>query len=271
MPVDILELEPNVKEAQLAGYSRSGDVDSFGIRFKAPNRTYFSFKYTVERIVGSFLLFLASPVIGVLWCLVKLTSKGPGFFIQRRVGLNGKEFGIVKLRTMCENAEVGGVPQWCVKRDARVTVVGRVLRALHLDELPQLWNVARGEMCLIGPRPERPEITRSLEKLIPSYHLRHGIKPGITGLSQVNLEPDRHINITRKKQILDLRYISEANFWLDCRMLFATSLRMVGIKGDLAMRLTGLRRTISDRELKSIGYQFDTPESELWNPNKGPA
>ena len=272
MPAEILELEQPTNKVSLYNARNLGScVAACEISSGSTQRAFFNVKYTIERALGTFLLMGAAPAIAVLWIVVKLTSRGPGFFIQRRVGLNGEVFGIVKLRTMCENAEPSGQPKWCVLRDSRITRVGRVMRALHLDELPQLWNVANGDMCLVGPRPERPEITKSLENLIPGYQLRHRIKPGITGLSQVNLEADRHINLTRKKQILDLRYVNEANLWLDIRILFATSLRIFGIKGNWAMKLAALKRSISNRELAAHRYQFETLEADLWNPSKGPA
>ncbi len=234
----------------------------------APKR-YFQLKYICDRIVGSVLLVGFAPLIACLWLAVKLTSKGPGFYSQTRVGLNGKLFKVVKLRTMRVDAEAGGRFQWCIHGDPRVTWLGKLLRKVHLDELPQLWNVALGQMCLVGPRPERPEITKSLALIIPQYHLRNSVKPGVTGLAQVNLEPDTNINITRQKQILDLRYIARAGLFLDLRMLGATALRMLFIKGANAMSLMGLYETISHEELVAIGYQFDTPEEELWNPSKG--
>ena len=230
---------------------------------------YFKTKYAIDRILGGTLLIPAALPIAFFWLLVRLTSRGPGFYCQCRVGLNGKTFQVIKLRSMCADAEASGQPQWCGKEDRRVTLVGRFMRKLHIDELPQLWNVVRGEMSLVGPRPERPEITQFLEQIIPHYHLRHRVKPGVTGLAQVNLEPDKHINITRQKQILDLRYIAQANPFLDARMLAATALRMVCFKGDVAMRIAALKQTITENELVRIGYQFDTPEEELWNPTKG--
>jgi lipopolysaccharide/colanic/teichoic acid biosynthesis glycosyltransferase len=233
-----------------------------------PREEYFNRKYLLDQGLGWALLIPASPVIAVLWIVVKATSRGPGFYLQTRVGLGGQQFKIVKLRTMRCDAEAGGI-QWSGKGDPRVTWLGRIMRRLHLDELPQLWNVACGDMCLVGPRPERPEITRSLEKLIPGYQLRHLVKPGVTGLAQVNLEPDSNINLTRKKQILDLRYINNANAVLDARLLFATFLRIFGIKGERAMRINRLKQEISNRELMGMGYQFDVDESQLWSPNKG--
>ena len=242
-----------------------------GHRYSLPSiPAYFHFKYLADRIVGWLLLLPAAPLIGLLWSAVKISSPGPGFYLQKRVGLNGRVFQIVKLRTMIAEAEQGGKIEWSNKQDIRVTKLGRILRKLHLDELPQLWNVARGEMSLVGPRPERPEITASLDKLIPGYHFRHRVKPGITGLSQVNLEPDSNINLTRKKQIIDLRYIRLASPWLDARMLLATSSRLIGISGDWSMRFAGLEQVISDDELASVDYEFDTLPHQLWDPTKGP-
>ncbi len=282
MSFELTETERRVNEANsLQSYQTASlaalDVESYGIDaidldhtdFQF-NKRYFAIRYAADRVIGTVLLIPAAIPIACFWLLVRLTSPGPGFYFQKRLGLHGRVFHIVKLRTMRADAETPGHAQWCSKRDPRITWLGKLMRKLHIDELPQLWNVACGDMCLVGPRPERPEITQSLELLIPNYHLRHSVKPGVTGLSQVNLEPDTNINITRKKQILDLRYIARANFFLDARMLAATALRMVFIKGEAAMRLAALKQTISDSELLDIGYQFHTPEQDLWNPAKGP-
>lgn len=230
---------------------------------------YMRLKYIFDRVVAISLLVVLWPLILVLWLAVKATSPGTGFYLQDRVGLDGKVFRVIKLRSMCRNAEAGGKLIWSNKADARVTPLGRVLRKLHLDELPQLWNVARGEMSLVGPRPERPEITISLENMIPGYHSRHRVRPGITGLAQVNLEPDTNINLTRKKQVLDVRYIENANWWLDLRLIFATSLRVFGVPGDTAMNFAKLRQDIYLYELEEVGYEFNKPDEELWNPTKG--
>lgn len=196
---------------------------------------FFQTKYFVDRCVGCVLLVLLSPVLLGLVVLVRVTSTGPGLYRQRRVGMNGKIFEIIKLRSMVKNAEKPGQPVWCTKNDSRVTWLGKILRKLHLDEIPQLWNVAKGEMSLVGPRPERPEICERLAEDIDDYYQRVAVKPGVTGLAQINLPPDETLEDVQRKQILDLRYIEETNTWLEMRILFATAMRMVGVKGSTVM------------------------------------
>ena len=140
------------------------------------------------------------------------------------------------------DAESGGKPVWCKKGDSRITPVGKFLRKTHLDELPQLWNVVKGEMSLTGPRPERPEICEKLATFIDDYYHRNVIKPGVTGMAQINLEPDQTRGDVRRKQFLDIHYIQTANLWLDLRMLAATCLRVCFIRGGRAMKLMALCR-----------------------------
>ncbi|WP_372719816.1 sugar transferase [Novipirellula sp.] len=230
-------------------------------------------KYAFDRCLGGVLLVLTSPLVLVLIFLVKLTSPGPGLYRQTRVGLNGKTFEIIKLRSMVKNAEKPGQPVWCVRHDSRVTWLGKILRKLHLDELPQLWNVASGEMSLVGPRPERPEICESLAEQIDNYYHRNTVKPGVTGLAQVNLPPDETIDDVRRKQILDLRYIEEASWWLDLRMMAATALRMVGVKGEVVMKMMGLcRRDVLRERLDSTdcfdGVCYDGGDDSHWSESK---
>ncbi|QEG42472.1 sugar transferase [Roseimaritima ulvae] len=206
------------------------------------DQRFFQRKYLVDRCFGGVLLVLTSPLTLALYLLVKATSPGPGFYLQERVGLDGKTFLVVKLRSMRVDAEACGKAKWCGKNDPRVTRVGKVLRKLHLDELPQLWNVAKGEMSLIGPRPERPVICESLAEKIPGYYRRITVKPGVTGLAQINLPPDESIEDVQRKQILDLHYIEETNLWLETRIFCATALRVVGLQGETVMKWMRLCR-----------------------------
>ncbi|TWT55872.1 sugar transferase [Allorhodopirellula solitaria] len=247
------ELLPAPSSQLAADESHQGRASVFPVRVDrahegetaadAPSLEYFSKRYIADRIVGAVLLVLFSPVILALYLIVRATSHGPGFYKQVRVGLNEKPFEIVKLRSMVLDAEKPGQPQWSVKGDSRVNWVGRVLRKLHLDELPQLLNVTRGDMSLVGPRPERPQICEGLAAKIPGYYGRNAVKPGVTGLAQINLPPDESLADVRRKQILDLHYIENASLWLDVRMVVATALRMVGIKGGVVMDLMRLDRT----------------------------
>jgi polysaccharide deacetylase family protein (PEP-CTERM system associated) len=208
--------------------------------------TYLRRKYLLERILGGLLLLLAAPLIAVLWTIVRLHSKGGGFYLQTRVGYRGKQFEIIKLRTMIIDAEADGKAKWCVKGDPRITSLGRFLRKTHLDELPQLINVVKGEMTLVGPRPERPCFIVKLKHEIIGYERRLSVLPGITGLAQINLPPDETIEDVRRKQYLDLLYIKQTNLWLDVRMLLATTLRLLGLSGEFVTRALGLHRAIPD-------------------------
>ena len=182
-----------------------------------------------DRFIAALLLIPALPVIACLWMLVRLTSRGPGLYSQKRMGLEGAEFAIYKLRTMTHNCEAATGAVWAKKNDARVTWIGRILRTTHLDELPQLFNVLRGEMALVGPRPERPEIVRMLLKEIPGYADRLKMVPGVTGLAQLYAEPDQTLDDVRQKLAYDLRYLDYESMWLDLRIIGCTALKMVGL------------------------------------------
>lgn len=173
-------------------------------------------------VAGALLLLpLALPVGLVAALLIKLDSAGPVLFRQVRKGLGGKQFTIVKFRTMVESAEREGA-RWAEQNDPRITRVGRILRRLRIDELPQLWNVIRGEMSFIGPRPERPEFTEELEKSIPYYSLRHMVKPGITGWAQVVYPYGASEDDAREKLEYDLYYIKNYSLLLDLIIVFKT-------------------------------------------------
>jgi lipopolysaccharide/colanic/teichoic acid biosynthesis glycosyltransferase len=205
---------------------------------------YFLWKGIVDRALAALLLLPGLPIIGLLAALVRITSPGPGIFRQVRVGKDGRIFTMYKIRTMRDNAEAKTGPAWTQQADPRVTRLGRVLRKLHLDEFPQLFNVLKGEMSLIGPRPERPEFVHVLAEQIPDYLNRLAVLPGITGLAQINLPPDTDLDSVRRKLVLDLDYIAKAGLLLDLRMLLCTMLRLMGIPGAHVTWLFRLQRVV---------------------------
>jgi lipopolysaccharide/colanic/teichoic acid biosynthesis glycosyltransferase len=207
-------------------------------------RNYFRWKGIMDRLLAAVLLIPALPLIGALVLLIRLNSRGPGIFRQVRLGKDGREYVMFKLRSMRLDAEARTGAVWSPANDPRVTRLGRFLRNSHLDELPQLFNVLRGEMSLIGPRPERPEIVGVLEGEIPGYRNRLKVLPGVTGLAQINQSADTDLYSVRCKLVLDVQYIAEASLFFDLRILLCTSLRLVGCPGDLAKRLTRLHREV---------------------------
>ena len=197
---------------------------------------YFRYKPALGRLLAALILAPALPVIGLLALLTRLTSRGPGLYWQLRVGRAGRTFYLYKIRTMRADAEATSGPVWTEQDDPRITTLGRFLRRLHLDELPQLFNVLRGEMALIGPRPERPEFTQYLAREIPGYMKRYAVLPGITGLAQINLPPDSDVEGVRRKLVLDLEYVRRATLTLDLRIMLCTALKLFGLP---AMRIAG--------------------------------
>jgi lipopolysaccharide/colanic/teichoic acid biosynthesis glycosyltransferase len=189
--------------------------------------SYFRWKGWGDRAAAAILLIPAMPVIGLLFLLVRLTSAGPGIYRQKRVGKHGRTFIMYKLRTMRCDAEAATGAVWSTGNDPRATRLGRLLRYLHLDELPQLFNVLKGEMSLVGPRPERPEFVHILAEQIPGYLDRLAVPPGVTGLAQLNLSPDTDLESVRQKLVLDIEYIESGGFLLDARIVLCTALRIL--------------------------------------------
>jgi lipopolysaccharide/colanic/teichoic acid biosynthesis glycosyltransferase len=190
-----------------------------------------------EGVVAVILLILSAPVMLIAAALVRLTSPGRAIYSQSRLGRGGRVFTIYKIRTMSEDCEKHSGPCWASKRDPRVTPVGRFLRATHIDELPQLVNVLKGDMSLIGPRPERPEFVPKLECAIPRYRERLSVRPGVTGFAQVQLPADSDLESVRRKLTYDLYYIDAMSPWLDLCILLGTTLKMVGIPFSVLRRL----------------------------------
>ncbi len=183
---------------------------------------YRAMKPKFDRIVGLILLVAFAPIIGLAALLVKLTSRGPAFYRQERVGELGRTFEIIKIRTMRRDAEMKSGPVWADAHDPRVTLVGGFLRRTHLDELPQLVNVVRGEMSLVGPRPERPHFVQQLRERIPGYDQRLTVKPGITGLAQVRAGYDHALRDVRRKVKLDTMYAQRMCWWVDFIIIVRT-------------------------------------------------
>jgi lipopolysaccharide/colanic/teichoic acid biosynthesis glycosyltransferase len=188
-----------------------------------------SSKAVLDFVVAAVLLVLSAPVLLLVALAVKVTSRGPAFYQQTRVGKDGRIFTIYKIRTMVHNCESLTGARWSMPGDPRITTLGHFLRVSHLDELPQLLNVLRGDMSLIGPRPERPEFLPELEAALPCYPDRLLVRPGVTGLSQVQLPADTSVESVRRKLAYDLYYIHHLNPWLDLRILLCTALYAVGV------------------------------------------
>lgn len=190
---------------------------------------YERIKPSLDFLLATALLVLMAPVMIAAMLLVRLTSRGPAIYSQRRLGLDGEEFTIYKVRTMYQDSEQHSGATWSLPGDPRVTPVGRVLRFTHLDELPQLINVLMGEMSLVGPRPERPEFLPRLERALPDYRRRLAVRPGLTGLAQVQQPPDTDMDSVRRKLNFDLCYVDRMSPWLDFRVILATALKCAGV------------------------------------------
>jgi len=207
-----------------------------------PTTAYSYFKVALEYGIALVLFILSIPVIFLAALLVKMTSRGPMFYSQVRLGKNGRPFKLYKIRTMTHDCEKTSGPRWATPGDPRITPVGYFMRQTHLDELPQLWNVLRGEMSLVGPRPERPEFVPSLEQAIPHYRDRLQVRPGVTGLAQVQLPADTDLASVRRKLAYDLYYLRHVNLWLDLRLILCTGVRMLGLPFQLLGRIFCLPR-----------------------------
>ncbi len=193
----------------------------FGQGFRR-TATFILVRRVVSIVISLIGLVLTLPLIPLIILAIRLDSKGPVFYTQARVGKGGRVFNVVKFRTMRQDAEAANGPQWADDKDSRVTRVGKFLRSLRLDEIPQLWCVLKGDMAFVGPRPERPEFVEWLSKAIPFYGVRHMVRPGLTGWAQVKYKYGSTVDDAREKLQYDLFYIKNASIGLDLLIMFLT-------------------------------------------------
>jgi len=193
----------------------------FGEGFRR-STTFIVVRRLVSIMISLMGLMLAAPLFPLIMLAIRLDSEGPIFYSQTRIGKAGHVFKVVKFRTMRQDAEAANGPQWADNNDPRVTRVGKFLRSLRLDEIPQLWCVLKGDMAFVGPRPERPEFIERLSKEIPYYGVRHMVRPGLTGWAQVKYKYGSTIKDAREKLQYDLYYIKNASIGLDLLIMFLT-------------------------------------------------
>lgn len=188
------------------------------------------FKRVLDIFISAMLLILLSPVLILIVILIKLTTKGPIFYKQVRVGRNAKQFNMYKFRSMVMDAEEYG-PEWAGEKDPRITGIGKLIRKIYLDEIPQLINVLRNEMSIVGPRPERPFFVEKLSQEIPYYYKRLSVKPGITGWAQIKHKYDSSLDDVKEKLKFDFYYIENMSLKLDFKIMINTFLVVIFMKG----------------------------------------
>ncbi|MTH55036.1 exopolysaccharide biosynthesis polyprenyl glycosylphosphotransferase [Bacillus mangrovi] len=200
-------------------YKEYSMSQSYSLMLSHEANKHMYMKRTMDLVLSLIGAILAIPVIAIFSILISIESPGSPFYLQERVGKNGKYFKVMKLRSMRLDAETGSGAQWAQKNDPRVTAIGAFIRKTRIDELPQLFNVLRGEMSIIGPRPERPIFTAQFNEEIPGFTDRLIVKPGLTGWAQVNggyeISP-------KEKLALDIYYINNMSLKLDVMILFKT-------------------------------------------------
>ena len=179
-------------------------------------------KRVFDVVCAAVLLVITLPIMLLTMLCIAAESRGSVFYRQERVGLNGKSFDVIKFRSMRSDAEQDGNPRWALASDDRITRVGRFIRRVRIDELPQLYNVLKGEMSMVGPRPERPFFVDTLTKDIPYYAVRHSVKPGVTGWAQVRYEYGATVEDAKQKLQYDLYYVKNHTMFLDMLIMFET-------------------------------------------------
>jgi sugar transferase (PEP-CTERM system associated) len=213
----------SVKELRPSQLIYSGEL--------GPRRRTVRYQVIWNTAIAAAGIVVALPLMLLIALAVRLSSSGPVLYRQTRVGLNGQPFTLYKFRSMRVNAENETGAVWATKDDPRVTPVGRIIRRTRFDELPQLLNVMRGEMCIVGPRPERPEFVKTLSEQIPYYRQRHCVRPGITGWAQINHKYGDTLEDTITKLEYDLYYIKNMAFSMDAYIIFHTIKAMLSLRG----------------------------------------
>lgn len=215
---------PHVQVPEAGSIALVSTSGIFGYLIRLARKRFKQFKGYFDVAVSVLALVLASPIILLAAILIKIVSRGPVLLKQARVGVNGQIFEMYKLRTMKNDAEKDTGPVWAEEDDPRLIKFGKIIRKAHIDELPQLVNVLKGEMSIVGPRPERPVFVQDLKKKIPGYVKRLAVKPGITGLAQVWHKYDETLQDVKKKIKYDLLYIRKMCLMVDLRILLRTLL-----------------------------------------------
>ncbi|MFH1534764.1 MAG: sugar transferase, partial [Patescibacteria group bacterium] len=193
-------------------------------------QTFEKFKRVVD-IIFSIILFIPFIIVYPFAALaIKINSKGPVFYKQKRVGKNEKFFEILKFRSMVADAEKNGA-EWAKENDKRITIAGNILRKTRIDELPQIWNVLKGDLSFVGPRPERPEFVQELENQIPHYSMRHLVRPGLSGWAQINFPYGASVEDATEKMQYDLYYIKNRSFLLEISIMLKTIMTLLSHSG----------------------------------------
>jgi lipopolysaccharide/colanic/teichoic acid biosynthesis glycosyltransferase len=248
----VREVAPTAAETLAVPCHRTPTVLPRRAVVMVPQTWYTGCKRVADVIVALTILLFSSPILLLAALAVKFTSRGPVFYSQTRVGRGGQPFTLYKIRSMFHECERASGAVWSAgKGDPRVMPIGRFLRRTHFDELPQLLNVLRGDMSMIGPRPERPEFVPQLEQAIPHYRERLLVLPGVTGLAQIHLGADTDLGSVERKLAMDLYYIKMLTFWIDAKILIGTffhvfqpflaSRRLFGVTAQSCADTVGLR------------------------------
>jgi len=224
-PSPSIQMPGGQRVGQAVGPAEDWSVARWGISIGRTVPTFHAYqvaKRIFDVIVGTVALIISLPLLAVCVVIIRVCSRGPAWYKQVRVGKGGKLFHMYKLRTMYADAESATGAVWARDNDPRVVPACRWMRRTHVDELPQLINVIKGEMSLVGPRPERPEILKQLQQIYPNINRRLAVLPGITGLAQVRNGYDKNVEDVRRKLMLDLQYIEHCNWLMELKVLAAT-------------------------------------------------